>query len=232
MKSRSIFLGALLVAASAMHSPAPAADLLRLKAPPPLAAPVDPCTVLYCVGFYAGVGVSGVNNGVNVFANGLAGTFNAGGTILDVHVGYRYWNSKFYLGLEGVASYDVALGTSGIGPSFSERFSGMELVKAGGSLSALLGTQPFTFPAALQPYLMSVYAITGGKQRMNRTGIIGGAGAEFVIGSRATIGLEALNIQYGGGGATDVAGLAVSSENLFRLTFNYNFPSGGGFLGL
>lgn len=199
-----------------------AADLrIPLKA---AVAPVVQCSIDYCVSWYAGLGIIGAGSNLNVFGNGLNGSLNANGTLMDVHAGYRMWNGKFYLGGEIAGTYDMAGGTTGLGMSFSDRLAGMELVKVGGSLNALLGNQqPIVFPAALAPYLMSLYGIMGAKQRMGANGIVGGAGAEFVITPNTTINLEYLNVKYNGGGASDVAGLAVSDENLARMTFNYNF---------
>lgn len=211
---------AILATCLALSAPAVAADM---PAKAPVFAPAG-CTIAYCTGFYAGVGISGVATNLNVFAGGIQGSLNAGGTILDLHGGYRFWNGKFYLAAEVAAGYDVAFGTSGLGVSFGDRFSGIEIVKFGGALSALFGNQTsFTWPVALQPYLMSLYLSTGAKQRMGSSGILGGAGAEFVIGPHMTINLDYFNIQYGSGGASDVPGLAVPSENLFRLSANYAF---------
>lgn len=212
---KKIILGLALLA-----TPAAAADM-PLKARP-LAQPVG-CTINYCVGFYVGAGLSGVANNLNVFANGINGSLNAGGTILDLHAGYRMYNGKFYLGAEVGGGYDVAFGSGPVG-GFSDRFSGMEVVKLGGSLAGLLGQQnTFAFPEALQPYFMSFYANVGAKQRMGANGLVGGVGAEFVIGPNSTINLDYFNVQYSGGGVTDTTIAAIPQENLFRLSYNYNF---------
>lgn len=214
-----------LIAALALFcvaSVAQAADVSR-AASAAIAAPAPGCTVDYCVGAVVGVDLSGVATNVNVFANGINGSLNAGGTLIGVHGGYRLWNGKIYVAGEVGCAGDVSGGTSGLGVSFSDRWSCTELLKFGGSLSSLFNTGPITFPAALQPYLMSLYFIAGGKQRMNSTGVVGGAGAEFVIGPRSTIFLEYLNTQYGSG-ASDTLGIAAKSENLFRIGYNYNFP--------
>lgn len=199
-----------------------AATAADLPTKAPAASPAG-CTITYCVGAYVGADLSGVATNVNVFGNGLSGSLNAGGTILGVHAGYRAWNGTIYLAGEVGCGADVSGGTTGIGSSFSNRWDCMELVKIGGSISSLLGSTPITFPQALQPYLMSLYGITGGKQRMGSTGIVGGAGAEFVIAPKATINLEYLNVSYSGAGATDVPGIAATDENLFRLSFNRAF---------
>ena len=217
----------ILLALSLFASPALAADFPVL--PVKVVAPAVPaCTILHCTGFYAGGGLSGVATNLNVFANGINGSLNAGGTILDIHAGWRSWNGSIYIGGEVSAGYDVAINTGAVSVSPSDRFNVMELVKLGGNISGLLGSQgTFTFPAALQPYFMSWYIIAGGKQKLAQTGIVGGIGAEFVIGPKSTINLEYLNTQWGGGGAgiSTPAGTtaAITNENTFRLSYNWNF---------
>lgn len=197
-----------------------AADL-RLRAAPAVAA-APACTVDYCVGWFAGFDISGVATSLNFVGQGIGGSFNGGGTLIGGHGGYRAWNGKLYMAGEAGCNYDVSSGTGGLGVGFSDRLGCSEVVKLGGSLSALLGTQPFTFPAALQPYLMSVYAIAGAKQRMGGNGIVGGAGAEFVITPHATVTLEYRNVSYKGG-TSDVPGLVLKDENLAVLGFNWAF---------
>lgn len=200
--------------------PAVAADLPVKAAVVP--APVG-CTVTYCVGWIVGADISGIATNVNVFGNGLNGSLNAGGTELGLHGGYRAYNGAIYLGATAGCAYDVSAGTSALGMGFSDRVSCTEIFRVGGSIGALLGQQSFAFPAALQPYFMSFYGLAGGKQKMGSTAVVGGAGAEFVISKKATLRLEYQNAQWGNGGATDTAGIAIPSENLFLIAVDYNF---------
>jgi hypothetical protein len=201
-----------------------AADLPKvLKAP---ATTPTGCTKDYCVSWIVGADVTGVASSVDVFGSGIGGSFNGGGTLLGAHAGGRLWNGTFYIGFEVGGTYDVAGGASGVAPGFGDRFAAMEIVRAGGPIGAIFGnSQGFTFPAALQPYLMSLYANIGGKQRMGSTGFVTGAGAEFIITPNATVSLDYFHVDYSGAGATNMPSvLALKNEDLARLSFNWNFP--------
>lgn len=213
-----------LALAVGLASPAGAANLPFPAKAPAAVAPLG-CTISYCVGWIVGADVTGVASSIDVLGQGVGGSFNGGGTLLGIHGGFRAWNGTFYLGGEIGVTYDVSGGASGVAPGFSDRFAAMEVAKIGGPIGALVGnTQGVTFPAALQPYLMSLYFNVGGKQRMGSTGVVGGAGAEFVITPRATINLDYFHVKYGNGGASDNPLVTLKDEDLIRLAFNWNFP--------
>lgn len=205
--------------AAMLVAPAFGADIprLALKAAP---ATVPTCSPVYCVGFYGGLDISGNGTNVNLL-NGLGGSLNANGTEIGGHAGYRSWDGKLYLGAEVGCAYDVSMNIVGLTPSSKVRC--MELVKAGGALSALFGQQQaFQFPAALQTSFLSFYAILGASERFHSTGIAAGVGAEFLVTSNVSLTLDYINVNYSGGGAVQ-GSLSIPTENLFRMGVNYNF---------
>lgn len=179
------------------------------------------CTVANCVGFYAGLDISGNGTNVNLL-NGLAESLNANGTEIGLHGGFRSWNGTVYLGAEVGCGYDIAMNFVGLTPS--SRVRCMELAKLGGSLTALVGQQQsFQFPQILQNSFMSFYGILGASERYGATGFAGGIGAEFLVAPKVSLTLDYINVTYGGGGAQAGTAVSIPTENLFRMGVNYNF---------
>jgi len=177
------------------------------------------CSAQSCSGVYAGGSLIGNATNVNVIGNGINGSLNAGGQEMGLHAGYRAFDGTYYLGAEAGCSYNISSNLA------SDRLRCMELLKAGGALSALFGgQQSFQFPAVLQNNFMSFYGIVGASQRINHTGLVGGVGAEFFILKNLTMTLEYLNTSYPGSSPTINGVIAVKDDNLFRLGVNYNFP--------
>ena len=207
------------IALTCAASGAFAADL-----PTKVRAPVQTlpaCTVVSCVGFYAGLDISGNGTNVNLL-NGLGGSLNAAGTELGGHVGFRTYNGTVYLGAEVGCAYDVAMNVSDLTPSSKVRC--MELAKLGGSLTALVGQQQsFQFPAALHNSFMSFYGILGASERYHATGFAAGIGAEFLVAPQVSLTLDYINVTYSGAGPAPTAVTNIPSENLFRMGVNYNF---------
>lgn len=196
-----------------------AADLTKAAR---AAAPAQPaCTTAYCVGFYGGLDISGNGTNVNIL-NGLGGSLNANGTEIGGHAGFRSWNGTVYLGVELGCAYDISMNI--VGTSI-DRLRCMELAKAGGALSALFGQQStFQVPAYLQNSFVSFYGIVGASEKYGSTGIAAGVGAEFLVAPKVSLTLDYINVNYSGGGASQVGGLVtIPTENLFRMGVNYDF---------
>lgn len=213
----------LILALALLATPAMGADL-PAKALSQLVPATPACLVTYCVGFYAGLDVTGNGANMDIIGSGIGGSLNAAGTEIGFHGGYRAWNGTIYLGGEVGCSYDVSTSVAVLGASPSDRLRCMELAKLGGALSALVGgQQQFPIPPALQSSFMSFYGVIGGTQRYGATGFVGGVGAEFIIMPKLTMNLEYLHSNFGGGGAIASPTLAAKDENLFRLLVSYNF---------
>jgi len=115
---------------------------LVLKAP---AAPV--LDLANWSGFYAGIGVGGINQGADIITGGL-GSINAGGTTIGVNAGYMNVTPTYLLGAEVEINYQTTIGVAGVGDG--NRWTGDVELMAGGSLSNLFGT--FQAPAGGGPF--------------------------------------------------------------------------------
>lgn len=119
-------------------APARAADLkpiVKANVAPVFAAPSD---LSNWSGFYAGVSMSGLNQGADVIGGGLA-SINAGGQLYGAQIGYMsVTNKQYLLGAEAMVAYQPNTGVPSVldGSRWNGRFD----LKAGGSLAGLIGT--------------------------------------------------------------------------------------------
>lgn len=224
----------LIAALVLLATPAFAADVNPLAniVKAPVAAP---CTTTGCAGFYVGLDVTGIGTNLDVIGSGVNGSLNANGTLLGGHVGYQTWNDRWFGAVEAGCSYDVAQNVSAIGGTNSNRFLCTEVVKGGGLLQQLLGTQfgsvstaapsqgplPFTVPAALSGALITPFVTVGAAQRYQKNGFVAGAGAQFLLSANWNVGLEYMHINYNKGQVA--TGQVLDTENLIRLSLNYHF---------
>jgi hypothetical protein len=191
---------------------------------------VAPCQVatattpLSCSGFYAGVGIGGVGSNVDIIGNGINGSVFAGGATPVIDFGYQYVQGNWMFGAEAIVGYQTATSSTlnGVGGNVNGVRT-FELVKAGGNLGALLGTQaPITIPPQLANALIMPYVTIGAAQHQLAgawaNGLASGAGAGFDIGPRAWIDLKYLFTNYNS--ATSGA-LKLPNDNLVLVSFNY-----------
>lgn len=214
------FLAIMLVLSLA---PARAADL-QDKAPAFTlpSVPSNPCTASGCTGLYGGAFFGGLGDNVNVLGNGINGSFNSGGMLPGVDVGWQYFDGKFYLGLEADVGYQFASSQALAGAvgSFNGPFSIVQ-AKVGASLSALapsLVSSTSSLPLTIiTPYL------AGGEmmQQHGGTGGVGGGGILFQLG---TDGANFLDVEYlNGGGAGSTGNSTATDNNIFRVGLDHLF---------
>lgn len=170
-------------------SPAFAADMtIPLKAPALFAS--SPCVPQNCSGWYAGFGVLGDGNNIDIAGNGINGSVFSSGGALKVQGGYQFWSGSLFAAIEGGAGYEFATNSQGLNVSGGSKFIGTELVKLGynffSSAPATAMTSPsqaaFTFPAVSSVLASSTpYFNFGGMQRRGVSEWVNGAGVQTVI---------------------------------------------------
>lgn len=226
---KNLFL-ALAVALGAI-APATAADLTtKAKAVPFLTG--SPCTIatattpLSCSGFYIGGGISGQGTNANIIGNGINGSVFAGGMVPTLDFGYQYAQGNWIFAAEFDLGY--AMGSAAnIGGSGSN-VNGLhttELLKIGGNLSALFGTQaPITIPPQLAAAVIAPYATIGQTQWQLAgrwaNGTVSGAGVLFDIGPQW---FGDLRYTYTDFSAAKAAGITVNNDQALTVTFNRKF---------
>lgn len=156
----------------------------------------NPCTIataatpLSCSGFYVGGGISGQGSNADIIGSGINGSVFAGGMVPSANVGYQYMQGNWIFGAELDVGYAVgsnlSLGAAGGGMN---GFRITELVKVGGNLGALLGTQaPITIPPSLANSVLGPYVGIGSSQWQLpgawASGTTSAAGLLFDIGPR------------------------------------------------
>ena len=196
-----------------------AADLAVKAINNALLAPVIPCGLTGCSGFYLGAQTSGSGTGVNVLN---LGSLNAGGTYMGVNAGYQFFNGVYWLGAGAKVEYAVASPPSDIvGNAFSNNLFAFEGVEFGGVLSNMFGIAPLNLPAWLSTAVPTI-KVGACQHGSSLKGYCSGAAAHFFIpNSRWTIDAEYLNAQYG---ATQLsATVSANTENRGSLGFSYHF---------
>lgn len=209
----------------ALTTGALAADLAPVKAiNRALLAPVVPCDVTGCSGFYLGAEVSGSGSGVNVL--NLA-SLNSGGTFMGVNGGYQFYNGVYWLGAKAKIDYAVAQQDPSVAGqpllSLSNVFA-FEGAEFGGNLSPLFGIAPINLPGPLANAVPTV--LIGACQHGALRGYCAGAAAHFFIpNSRFTVDVDYLNAQYGPTNVSNIAGTpaTISTENRGTFGFSYHF---------
>lgn len=132
----------------------------------------NPCTIataatpLSCSGFYFGGGISGQGSNADIIGSGINGSVFAGGIVPSVNVGYQYMQGNWMFGAELDVGYAVNsnFNVNTLGSNMNG-FRITELVKFGGNLAALLGTQaPLTIPPSLANSVLGPYVGVGSSQ--------------------------------------------------------------------
>lgn len=230
MKSKILILALGLIASSAF-----AADL-PVKAPTLPLFTGTPCTVatattpLSCSGFYFGAGIAGEGSNANIIGSGIQGSVFAGGMTPTLDFGYQYAKGNWVFGAEFDMGYAIGSGASvSSGPlGASGNINGIrlaEIVKLGGNLSGLLGTQaPITIPPQLAAAVIAPYVGTGAAQwqlaNAWATGTIGAAGVLFDIGPQWFGDLRYTYTSFNGARAQ---GIVVNDDQSLMVTFNRKF---------
>lgn len=203
-----------------------AADLIT-KAVPAL-VPSNGCTPTSCTGAYVGFGIYGDGTNANIIGNGLDNSVFAGGVIPSINLGYQYAAGNWFFAgeLDFAGQFQTQSTVNGLsgnqnGPLF------MQIVKVGGNLSSLLGTQsPITIPPTLSAAVISPYVFIGPAEHGFGlgggfvSGTASGAGVTFDIGKNWFGDLRYTNIQYG---ASSNAAFNFNSQNIIGVSFNYKF---------
>jgi len=216
MKLRTILLAAatFLTAFNAAFAADLSASNAITKA---IAAPVAPCSVSGCSGFYLGPEISGSGTGINVIN---LGTLNADGTFMGVNGGYQFFNGTYWLGAKVAVDYQVAAPNSSLTPSLENvfAFEGMEI---GGNLSSLFNIAPINLPGPLANAVPTV--LFGACQHGSLNGYCAGAAAHlFIPNSRWTADATYLNAQYSGSNGLG-GGATANTENRGTFGFSYHF---------
>lgn len=187
------------------------------------------CTVtpLSCTGGYVGGGLAGQGSNADILGNGINGSVFAGGITPKVDAGYQYINGNWVLAGEVNAGYSVNTGASvnGVGGSFGG-FRFEQLVKVGGNLQGLLGTQaPITVPAQLANSVLAPYGHVGvAEWQVNgawAAGNISGAGVLFDIGPHMFGDIRYTYTNFNG--AKGANGLTIQNDQSVMAAFNYKF---------
>lgn len=222
-------LGILL--ATILVAPASAADLpVKAKSVPFLTS--SPCTVatattpLSCSGLYVGGGISGQGTNANIIGNGINGSVFAGGMVPTLDVGYQYAQGNWIFAAEFDLGY--AMGSAANIGGAGSNVNGLhttELLKIGGNLSALFGTQaPITIPPQLAAAVIAPYATIGQAQWQLAgkwaNGTVSGAGVLFDIGPQW---FGDLRYTYTDFSASKAAGITVNNDQALTVTFNRKF---------
>ena len=226
---KKLFLA--LAAVRGALAPAAAADLtVKTKAVPFLTS--TPCTVatattpLSCSGFYIGGGISGQGTNADIVGNGINGSVFAGGMVPMVDIGYQYAQGNWIFAAEFDLGYAVgsAANIGGAGSNVNGLHT-TELLKVGGNLAALFGTQtPITIPPQLAAAVIAPYAAIGQAQWQLAgrwaNGTVSGAGVLFDIGPQW---FGDLRYTYTNFSAAKAAGITVNNDQALTVTFNRKF---------
>lgn len=211
--------------AALLGTSALAADL-TVKAVPYVNAA---CTVtpLSCTGFYAGGGIGGQGSNADIIGNGINGSVFAGGITPWANAGYQYINGNWVFAAEADVGYSVNTGAivNNIGGSFAG-FRFEQLVKVGGNLAGIFGTQaPITIPAALANSVLAPYAHVGVAEWQVAgafaAGNISGAGVLFDIGPHTFGDIRYTYTNFNGAKAAN--GLTINNDQSVKAMIDYKF---------
>jgi len=204
---------------------------------PPIKAPAflpasDPCTVatastpLSCSGRYIGGAIVGQGSNADIIGSGINGSVFAGGVTPTFVAGYQYAKGNWFFAGEGDVGYSVKSGVAanGVGNSFNG-FRLTELVKVGGNLSSLLGTQaPITIPPQLAAAVISPYVHLGQTQWQLpgawANGLTSGAGLAFDIGPKW---FGDLRYTYTNFNSAKAASVTIQNDQSLMAGVNYKF---------
>lgn len=218
----------ILAAAAALLSTAAFAADFPVKTP--VAVIGNGCTPTSCSGIYVGGGIAGNGTNANIIGNGINNSVFAGGVLPSFDAGYQYAAGNWFFAGEFDAAAQLSSQVASMVGGSQNGALLMEIVKVGGNLNGLLGTQiPITIPAKLASALISPYVFVGAAQHSLgklpnsgawATGTASGAGATFDINQNWFVDVRYTNIQYG---ASQNGSLGFDSQNLIGVSFNYKF---------
>lgn len=229
MFKRSLLAALLGSACSFAH----AADMPVKAAPAPVWALIgNPCMVataltpLSCSGFYVGAGLAGQGSNADIVGNGINGSVFAGGMTPTMDIGYQYAQGNWIFAAEFDVGY--AMGTAATIAGVGSNVNGLhftELVKAGGNLAALLGTQQqITIPPALANSVIAPYVGVGQAQWQLvgawANGNVGAAGVLFDIGPQW---FGDLRYSYTDFSGAKSQGIVVNNDQSLLVTVNRKF---------
>ncbi len=178
--------------AGALTGGAAAADMPTKALPAPIVV-VSPYAWLN--GLFIGMGVSGSGTNFDVLGNGVNGSINANGTIMDVHASYKYYDGTRYAAVTAGCGVSMAMNASAAGGIPSDNLMCMELIDAGGFLGNVIDISNSILPDAFKGAIP--FATMGAAQRMSKTGRVGGVGAIMPIANSSWVmGARYLNIDY------------------------------------
>src|SRR5262249_22576553 len=140
------------------------------------------CLPTSCNGFYAGANLIGTMTNVDVIGQGIGGSFAGGGQSIGAQLGYQFTDGKFFIGAEAFGAWTINGSPTAVGGVAPTWLFG-QVLKIGGSLSAILGPAPQgpSIPATIASQLISPYILFGAVERNWGTGWSTGAGAEFAL---------------------------------------------------
>ena len=222
-----------LAALAAFCVPAVAADLPVLPLKAPIAAPKTLCTLTDCSGFYAGADISGMGSNLDILGSGINGSVFAGGMMFGVHAGYQLWNGAYFAAGEVGCAYDAMQNLNALGGTPSNRFMCREKAKVGMQLAGVFGIGtgaqavpsqgpvPINIPALLQNSLMSPFVVLGAVERFNKTGMVSGAGASFLLSANWSTTIEYNHLNFTKGQITPIATL--DTEDIVRASLDSHF---------
>lgn len=169
-----------------------AADLPVLKAPAAAAQPY-----MWANGFYIGMGVSGSGTNFDVLGNGVNGSINANGTVIDGHISYKYYDGTRYAAITAGCGYDMTMNASAVGGLPNNHLFCTEMVDLGGFLGSIVNISsspllPDAFKGAVP------FVTVGAAQRMGSSGRLMGVGAVMPLQNAPNwvMGAKYFNVDY------------------------------------
>lgn len=208
------------VALVALCAPALAADL-PVKAP--LAAPVSPYAWLN--GFFIGAGVSGSGTSFDVLGNGINGSINANGTVIDLHGSYKFYDGTKYAAATAGCGYDMTMNTNAVGGLPNDHLFCTELVDLGGFLPNVINVSANPM---LPDFLKGAipFATVGAAQRMGRTGRVAGIGAIMPVANSSWVaGARAFQVDYSNAQVSPID--TMKTETYVGIFVEKKFGAGG-----
>ena len=234
MKMRTMLLA--LIAGCAITSASLAGDLnFPVKAASAVAAG-SPCQVatattpLSCSGAYVGGGLGGSGSNADIIGSGINGSVFAGGMVPFVDLGYQYAKGNWFFAGESDLGYATgSAATIGGGGSNLNGLRLTEMVKLGGNLSGLLGTQqPISIPPQLAAAVIAPYVGVGQAQWQLvgawANGNVGAAGVVFDIGPQW---FGDLRYEYTSFDKARSQGILVNNDQSLKVSINHKFSLGG-----
>jgi opacity protein-like surface antigen len=181
-------------------------------------------TPLQCSGFYVGGGLGGQGSNADIIGSGINGSVFAGGITPTIDAGYQYAQGNWLFAAELDIGYTVGTNAkvNGIGNGFNgARIS--EVVKVGGNLAGLLGTQaPITIPPQLANSILAPYVHVEPTQWQLpgawANGVASGAGILFDLSPRL---FGDLRYTYTNFSAARAGGVTINDDNSLLVTINY-----------